>query len=214
MAQVVPSVARFELKYRTATTTMENVFYVKISDDTWDQATMDAVVNEFTGWEDTNGSLMRNDQTSLYEVIATDLTSLFGIRKAYAVSPVITGALANALPPNVTIACKADIGRRGRGTAGRVFWIGLAEGQILTEGDQIGSASAGLIISGLNTLRDAIAGVTPVEGLCIPHFVVGGLRPPSVSADIVVQYLMSDFTLDSQRDRLPGHKKHKRLPVA
>jgi hypothetical protein len=193
---------------------MENVFYVKISDDTWDQATMDAVVDEFTGWEDTNGSLMRNDQTSLYEVIATDLTSLFGIRKAYAVSPVITGALPNALPPNVTIACKADIGRRGRGTAGRVFWIGLAEGQILTEGDQIGSASAGLIISGLNTLRDAVAAVTPVEGICIPHFVVSGLRPPSVSADIVVQYLMSDFTLDSQRDRLPGHKKHKRLPVA
>lgn len=213
MAQVVPAVARFEMRYKTSDTTMENVYYARTSDTTWDEASLDAVEAAMVEWETTVASPIRNDAVSLYEIVATDLTSLFGIRKAYEISPVITGAVANPMPTSVTLAVKADIGRRGRGTAGRTFWIGLAEGQ-LTGPDQISNIAADLILSGLNDLRDAVAGITPIEGLCIPHFVVDHVRPPTVLADIVVKYILSDFYVDVQKDRLPGHKKHKKYPVA
>src|ERR1051326_3132680 len=212
MAQVVPAVARFEMRYRTADTTMENVYYARTSDTSWDEASLDAVETAMVTWEADFAAAARGDAVELYEVIATDLTSLFGIRKAFDVSPTIPGTLTEPLPVNATVACKADIGRRGRGTSGRTFWIGLAKSQ--TDGaDTLSSAAAALILTALNSLLDAVAGITPIEGLCVPHFVEGGSRPPTVEADIIVKYLLSDFYIDSQRDRLPGHKKHKKYPI-
>jgi len=212
MAQVVPAVARFEMRYRTLDTTMENVYYARTSSTTWTETDLDNIKTILQTWEDATASTLRNDAVSLYEIVATDLTSLFGIRKSYEVSPPIPGTLANPLPANVTVSVKASIGRRGRGTNGRTFWIGLAEGQ--TTGDSIATLAATGIVAALNSLKDLVAAEAPIEGLCIPHFVVGGSRPPSVQADIVSEYLLSDFYLDSQRDRLPGHKKHKRYPIA
>jgi hypothetical protein len=212
MAQVVPAVARFELRYRNADNTMENVYYARTSSLTWSESQLDDVAAAFQSWESATAAPLRNDTTELYEIVATDLTSLFGIRKSYPVSPPIVGTLANPLPANVTVAVKASIGRRGRGTNGRTFWIGMAEGQ--TAGDSIATISANLIVAALNTIKTTIASMTPIEGLCIPHFVVDHVRPPSVQADIVADYLLSDYYLDSQRDRLPGHKKHKRFPIA
>lgn len=212
MAQVVPAVCRFELKYRTLDTTMENVFYARTSDAIWSETSIDDVSEAIQTWETDHAQPIRASGYGLYEIVATDLTSLFGIRKAYSFVPIV-GALADPMPANVCIAVKADIGRRGRGTAGRTFWLGLAQSQMESV-DSIGTISGGLIVSALNALKDAVAGITPIEGLCVPHFVVGGVRPPSVQADIVVQYILSDFTTDSMRDRLPNHKKHKRPPVA
>jgi len=213
MSQVVPAVARFEMRYRTTDNTMENVYYVRTSSSVWAEADLDAVSAALQDWETSDAHTVRSSAVSLYEIVATDLTSLFGIRKSYDVSPPIVGTLANPLPMNATLALKADIGRRGRGTAGRSFWIGLADGQ-LNGPDQIAPVSADLILSAMNVLVSTIAGLTPIEGMCIPHFVVDHVRPPSVQADIIVKYVLSDFYLDSQRDRLPGHKKHKRYPIA
>jgi hypothetical protein len=192
---------------------MENVYYARTSSTTWDEATLDLCEEAFALWETGTASSFRSDGVQLYEIVATDLTNLFGIRKSYDISPVVVGALANPLPNNVTVALKADIGRRGRGTAGRSFWIGLSEGQT-TGPDQLAPIAATNLIATMDALVAAIAGVTPVEGMCIPHFVVDHVRPPSVLADIIVKYTLSDFYLDSQRDRLPGHKKHKRYPIA
>lgn len=213
MAQVVPDVARFELKYRTTDDVVENVYYARISGGAWDETNLDAVEAVFENWETVTANLYRGDQVELFEIIATDLSSLFGVRKAYSISPPVAGALADTMPANSTIAVKASIGRRGRGTSGRSFWVGLAQGQLASM-DQLSAAAAGNIVGALNTLRTAVAAVTPVEGLCVPHFVVGGSRPPTVIADIITEYLLSDFYMDSQRDRLPGHKKHKTYPIA
>jgi hypothetical protein len=192
---------------------MENVYYVRTSSLTWDDATLDLVEAAMVDWETTDASDLRADSVALYEVVATDLTSLFGIRKAYDVSPEVVGSLAGPLPANATIAAKADIGRRGRGTAGRTYWIGLSAGQISTTGDQILPLAADEILSALNVLVSTIAGLAPIEGMCIPHFVVDHVRPPTVLADIIVKYVLSDFYLDSQRDRLPNHKKRHKIHV-
>lgn len=213
MAQEVPFVARWELKYRTPDDIVENVYYVRTSDTDWTEALMDDVEAVFSAWEDTDASLLRNDGVALYSIIATDLTSLAGIRKAYSIEPTIPGTLPDGLPANATIAVKADIGRRGRGTSGRTFWVGMAAEQLASM-DQLDNTAAASIVNALEELRTNIAAVSGIDGLCVPHFVVGAVRPATVDSDQVVRYSLSDFFMDSQRNRLPFHKKHKLPPVA
>lgn len=209
MGQVAPKVARFELKYQIPENVIETVFHARCTALAWDSATMDAVEAAFVTWFTTYGSNFMSDQLGLFEIIATDLTSLSGIRKVYPITPALLGNLsAGDLPANSTFAIKANIGTRGRGQNGRVFWPGLTTAQVTHE--EMQKVAADDIVNALNQLRTNIAAVTGCDGLCIPHFMVGGVRPPSVSNSLVISYAYSDLLLDSQRDRLPGHKKHKK----
>jgi hypothetical protein len=212
MAQVAPKIARFELRYETPDNTLENVFYVQCTGARWVEADMDAVKAAFVAWFTASGSQQMSDTLGLYEVVATDLTDLNGIRKSYAVSPALLGNISSAiLPLNVTWAIKASIGKRGRGITGRTYWPGLCVDQV--SADQMDGGAANTIIGYMNALKVAIAAVPNSEGLVVPHFIVGKVRPPVVTADPVQGYLFSDLFLDSQRDRLPFHKKHKRPPA-
>jgi hypothetical protein len=147
------------------------------------------------------------------EIVLTSLDSILGPRLSIPISPPQAGGLAvDALPANATIAIKEDIGRRGRGTAGRIFWIGLTEGQQLV--NELTPAAQSAIIAALETLKDDVQALDNFEGLCVPHMVVGGVRPNPATATIVQLFTATDLTLDSQKDRLPFHKKKRRLPIA
>jgi len=209
MSQLVPKVARFELKYTLPGTTIANIFHVRCTTTSWAEVDLDAVEQAFEDWFTTTGSQYINDSCFLYEITATDLTSMSGLRKVYPIDPPLAGNMNNELlPANVTFAMKASISTRGRGTSGRTFWPALGDTQVSNE--NITGAAANLIRTALNTLITDIGAVTNVDALVIPHFVVGGVRPPTVSASDVISYGYSDLVLDSQRCRLPNHKKHKR----
>lgn len=209
MGQVVPKVARFELHYLVAGEKMMNVFHVRATTTSWAEADLDACEAAFESWFSTTASQYLNDSLFFYEVLATDLTNLSGIRKIYPIDPPLQGNMNNELlPANVTFAIKANIGTRGRGTAGRTFWPALGDTQVTNESMQ--GAAANLIRTAMNTLITDIGAVTNVDSLVVPHFVVGGVRPPSVSASDVISYNYTDLTLDSQRLRLPNHKKHRK----
>jgi hypothetical protein len=210
MAQVAPGIARFELKMRVPDNIIENVFHVrKTSLGLWTEAELDAAKAAFVTWFTTYYSTRLSDQLGLFEIVATDLTSLFGIRKVYGVSPALLGGLTGEyLPANVTFALKASIAKRGRGTSGRIFWASIVDSQIVNQ--QLDSTEAGLFIGIMGQLITAMAALAGMDGLVVPHFMVGGAHPPSVTADKVVSYSYSDLWLDSQRDRLPAHKKHKK----
>ncbi len=210
--QVAPKVARFEMKFQNSDTQMENVFHARATAASWDATTLDAVEAAFVSWFSSTAYQYVNDQVNLYEMIATDLTSLSGLRRVYPISPPLDGNISSApQPANATFAVKANIGTRGRGQNGRVFWISLSDDQ--TNQDQLNKTNADEIVTALNTLRTSIAAVTGCDGLCIPHFVVGGVRPPSVGNSLVTSFSYSDLYIDSQRDRLPFHKKHKKKVV-
>lgn len=210
--QVAPKVARFEMKFQTADTLLENVFHARSTAGSWDSTTLDAVEAAFVAWFSGTSYQYVNDSMSLFEMIATDLTSLSGLRRVYPISPPLDGNIsADPLPANATFAVKANIGTRGRGQNGRIFWPSLSSDQVTL--DQLNKTNADEIVAALNTLRTSIAAVTGCDGLCIPHFVVAGVRPPSVGNSLVTSYSYSDLYVDSQRDRLPFHKKHKR-PVS
>jgi len=175
---------------------------------------LDNLNEEFQTWLETSWKPIASELWNATLVTLTDINSLDGPRKAYPVDPVLTGDVTGGAPPaSVTIAVKADIGRRGRGTAGRVFWIGLAESQ-LTE-NSLDVAVGSLILVALTTLNDAIALIPPFSGLVIPHRQVAGSFPNPATSSPVVGFLLTDYSIDVQKDRLPFHKKRKRtaLPV-
>ena len=209
MAQVAPGIARWELKYVVPNNFIENVFHVrKTSLALWSESEMDAVEAAFVTWFTTYFSTVLSDQLSMFEIIGTDLTSLAGIRKAYGIDPALDGNLnAEYLPANVTFALKADIGKRGRGTSGRIFWPSIVDTQVVN--NALDLTVAGSFITVMGHLITAMQGVAGMDGLVVAHFVVGGARPPSVAGSPVIKYAYSDLWLDSQRDRLPEHKKHK-----
>jgi hypothetical protein len=146
------------------------------------------------------------------ELVLTGLNSLFDPRKSYPISPAVAGADATgAMPANCTIALKEDIGRRGRGVAGRWFWVGLAKGMCSDNLCNSGVVTA--LLTALNNLANTIASTAGFEGICVPHLVVNHLRPPVATSDVITGFLASDDALDSQKDRLPFHKKHKHFPA-
>lgn len=211
MSQVVPKVARFELWYTIPGNTIANIFHVRATTTSWAEADLDACEQAFEDWFSTTASQYINADCDLFQIIATDLTNLSGIRKVYPISPSLSGAMNNQLlPANVTFALKANIGTRGRGTSGRTFWPALGDTQVVNE--SMNGAAATLLVGAMNQLITDIGAVTNVDSLVVPHFIVGGVRPPTVAASDITSYGFSDLFLDSQRLRLPNHKKHKRTP--
>lgn len=207
--QLVPGVAEVRMQYSSDTEKCENVFHVEHGASSWSEADLEALATVFLTWEDTVAKLARNNSTSLVQIVATDLTSLAGFRFILAPDIPIVGTLGgDSSPNNVTIAIHADIGTRGRGKSGRAFWIGIAENQ--TDKDRISTAAGGIVEDAMNNLRFHVEGHDPAWFMCVPHRVVGGVRPPTVSYTNIRGWNLVDFTLDSMKLRLPGHKKHKK----
>lgn len=206
--QDIAATLKVEMRYFLAGENAENVYYVKAS-GTIDEALLDAVGAMFISWEDTSGSTQRSNETNFYECVVTDMSSLFGLRKTYQPPAPIQGIIAeDSLPNNATIAVKENIGRRGKGVNGRKFWIGLAETQVTA--NNVLPATAASIVSVLDTLRDSAAALTGLEGLAVPHLVVAGVRPPLAQSDVITGFSIADTVIDSQKNRLPRHKRHKR----
>lgn len=194
--------------YQSSDTNMENVYYVhKVSP--WSQIDVAAIVTAFTNWETSNAAAQRGAYVELVRVTATDLTSLSGVRiDDQLVAPIPGTRSSTPLPANVTFAVKANIGKRGRGTNGRTYWIGLTEGQILD--DQMQAAAAGLIVTALETLISDISGAVAGSALGVIHQFINRIWQPNAPFDPIVNYAYTDLNLDSQRDRLPGHKRHRK----
>ena len=184
---VAPKVARFELMYGIPDNQVANVFHARSTAASWDSTTMDAVEAAFLSWFTTTAYQYMNAVLNLFEIVATDLTSLSGIRKVYPISPPVDGNLtSDPLPPNATFAVKANIGTRGKGQNGRVFWPSLSSNQVTNSA--VNKTNADEIQAALNTLRTSIASVSGCDGLCVPHFVVAGVRPPSVGNSLITSF--------------------------
>lgn len=164
-------------------------------------------------WIETQWAPIASEDWQATEIVLTSLDSITGPRRSIPISPAVPGEVSfDAMPANATIAVKEDIGRRGRGTSGRIFWIGLAESQV--NGNQVEAAAATAIVAALEQLRTDVEGLTNFEGLCVPHLVVAGVPQDPATSSLVQQFVLTNLYMDSQKDRLPFHKKRKLPPVA
>jgi hypothetical protein len=194
--------------FRSGGENVQNVFHVH-KGTTWTASDITALLGAVESWEAISASPFRSDQVSMFRLVGTDLTSLTSARVDLQLALPVDGQDAGAvLPNNVTFAVKANIGERGKGRNGRSFWVGLSEAMVI--GSLMNTASADSIQSALNTLITDIAAAVPGAALCVIHTRAGGVPiSPATSTD-VQSFTYTDLTTDSQRDRLPGHKRHKR----
>jgi hypothetical protein len=206
--QDVTRTVRCEIRYFGQNNNAANVFHVRYT-TAFTDTEADALFATINTWLDTD---WKDNAAALWtanEVVLTNLNSLAGIRRVYPIQPPIAGTITDpGLPANVTVAVHGSTGTRGRGKSARWYWVGLSEGQI--DGSTLLLASGNAIDAALNALLDTIAGGAMFDGMAVPHLVVGGTRPSPAESEIIVKWSLSDYILDSQVDRLPFHKKHKR----
>lgn len=209
--QPVLGTAEVRMEYILNGENCENVYHV--ANDSGEAFTLTQLLDiggAFADWEDASAKPQRTTACALHNITVTDLTSLTSDRVTIPVVPPIAGTQGgDSQANNVTLACKADVHNRGRGKNGRTFWIGLSEGQ--TNGSNITSAARDAIVLALNAIITDIEAVNPTYRLVIVHRVVGHVHPPVAGTSQVFLYSVTDDTLDSQKNRLPNHRrKHVR----
>jgi len=205
------NVVQVVMGYRLAGEIVENVYHVH-KGSTWSLTDLGSLVATFLSWETDTASLLRSNEVDLVRITATDLTNLTAGRvDDQLTAPVVGGVASGALPANATFAIKASIGERGKGRNGRTFWIGLAEDQV--SGATIATATADDIQAALNTLLTDIATAIAGAAMCVIHTRAGGVPLTVATFTVIQNWVYTDTLVDSQRDRLPGHKRHKKKVI-
>jgi hypothetical protein len=196
------------MSYSAVDATMENVYHAH-KDSAWTLTEVADLASLFRDWEEVTASPLRAGQVSLTRITATDLTGPTGQRADVVIDPPIAGGAAGPiLPANVTWAVKANIGERGKGRNGRTYWIGLSEDMVILS--QMDPTIGADIVAALNTLRTTLPASTLACDLGIIHQYVAKVHITPAPFSPIVVWSATDLLIDSQRDRLPGHKRHKR----
>lgn len=207
---IAENVVQVVMEYTGGGATMSNVYHVHKATP-WTEANLLSLETAFLGWETDTGSDNRAQDVALTRIKLTDLTSLASpMRDTILGVPIPGKQLSGMLPANSTIAFKGSIGERGRGRAGRQFWIGLAED--MCAGCSIDTDAGGDITANLEQLRTEIAALPLGALLGIIHTVVSGAPISPATFSAIVAWVLTDRTLDSQKNRLPNHKRRKVTP--
>lgn|SRR5512147_181978 len=204
------NVVRVEVRYTMTGTNAANVFHVWCNSAP-NEATLTDIAAKFTTWLDTDWSAYVSNNWTAAEIVCTDLSTIRGPRMTFPIA-IIGEVESDALPSNATLALKADIGTRGKGLNGRVFHVGLSELHVTA--NTIVPATLTALIGVYNALIAIIEADPDYEGLCVPHFVVGGVRVPIADKDRVRRFTAANNLVDSQKNRLPLHKKRKKKVTA
>lgn len=208
--QPCPGTLQVDMKYVRDAQEVRNVFHIfKETADHWDVPMINAVLDYFedTFWPAVK-TLLPAD-ISLMEFVGTDLTDLDGYRVVRPISPAQPGTGADpGCPNNISLAVRLGAQNRGRGVNGRFFIPALMESQVTGNRVEAGTVAAwcaalGAIITGIQALDGSPDWVVLSRYLNGAKRVAGFVRP-------ILNVACSDLYVDSQKLRLPFHKKHKK----
>lgn len=163
---------------------------------------------------DTEWAVSIGGQTSrdwaLYEIEARSEDGAILLKDVRRMDPIVPGELLDdTAPNNATLAVKFAIALRGRGLSGRVFHIGLGESTIT--GGYVSGTYAGNIVTAHRTFAEFIESEAAATHV-VAHRYAGNppVRLPAGVPHEVIGYSYSDLAIDSQKLRLPNHKKRRR----
>lgn len=201
--QPAPNVAEVRMQMDLNDQLVENTFHVHNS-AAWTPTTLQALADTFSSWWSTTAKPLIGTPCKLMNIRVTDLTSLDTpiVDASLGAGVVATGAA--SLPANDTLAVKAEVNKRGRGRSGRIFWPAIPSDQVV--GSEANGAYVTLVLAALNTLRDLVAG-TSGQYLVTLHRILDGVKLAVATWDIIARYQAKDNHMDSQRNRLPFHRK-------
>jgi hypothetical protein len=212
-AQNCPGVLQVEMRYVSDGQSIYNVFHVsKPTLDHWPADQIATVLGYFEGtyWVAQRPLLCASIE--LLEIVATDLTDLAGLKRTRSINPAQAGTHTGInLPNSVTFAVKLQIGIRGRGVAGRIFWPTIPSDEVAidTVDSTYAAAVAAAVVGLADVLRDDIAGFSRSV---LSRYANRILRPTGIARDISSVDASNPF-VDSQKNRLPQHKRHKKQPL-
>lgn len=200
------------VRYKALAQEINNDFYAMNSTaSTWTSDQINSLGTlMLSWWVDHVRSLVCSD-IQLDSVRITDLTSDTGtIERDYRPDDAEKEGTHEgvSMPNNVTCALKLGIGLRRRGVNGRIFIPPPPVAEV-TDGE-LNNLYAPNWVSAVQFLKDHIPDINPDFGLVVLSRVQGGVKRAEGLGFGVQSVNFADLSLDSQKDRLPLHKKRKR----
>jgi hypothetical protein len=190
---------------------MSNTYHVSKGTE-WTGPELDLLATQFYDWENLEGKAERSFSVELVHITAAALVSQTAPYRARAIDPAVGGINnGQALPLNVTLAVAAVTGQRGRGRQGRNFWIGLTENMV--DENIVTNTSQDNIVDDLNALLASVNGVG-TQKLVVVHRYLGGIKLTTGTFSEIVTWAVRDTTIDSQRVRLPNHRRASKRTLA
>lgn len=161
------------------------------------------------------GSLMADygQDVSYNGVTATDLTDLSSERhRIERVPAVVGGTVEDSAAANVAFCITFLTGSRGKGQQGRIFVGPIPDSQVLE--NKVTSIWANAYLVDLETVIAAGEASKPGTQHVVLSRWENKVKRPFGIGKLVTGVGPQNFYVDSQRDRLPFHKKHKKLTPA
>jgi len=203
----VPNTAQVQMVYAAAGVTAQNTLYF-MRDAGWDEASLQALAEDCVEAWETNCAPHVTEDWALVRTIATNLESDVGLKQIWQPALAIQGGIVGvSAPANVTFAVKFAAPRRGRGINGRIFQIGLSETSVGV--GTITSVYANAICAGWRDFAAEVEAASDCQHV-ICHKWAGNEPLDEGFTESVMAYTFSDLSIDSQKLRLPDHKKKKR----
>lgn len=201
--------ATFVFDYRYDNQAIQNSIAINLPSG-WNATQLEAMASALEAWWTAELQPHLPNSIELHQIIATDQTALTSARVAHPVSQFGgTAAPAGTIcPANVTCAIHFNTGDRGRGRSGRNYFPILMEAQV--DNDYLDAAMAAIIEAAYAALQAAITAAIADAIWVVLHRIAGGEQLAAGTWSPVLGAGFRDFVIDSQRDRLPFHKKHKK----
>jgi hypothetical protein len=209
--QAAPGVAQVRMRFQSDGQEVDNIFSAAKSDlSLWTQAEMDSLGSLFLDYWNSFVKPLLCSNTLLDAIRITDLSSRTSLQTDYRPADADRAGThtGSNLPNNVTAAVKLGIGVRSRGVNGRIFLptIPVAEVVLNTLNTAYSNSWKAAIQHLIDHVPDIGAGIALAV---LSRYTNHALRPTGIGRPVT----NVDFTnesVDSQKLRLPNHKKRKR----
>lgn len=200
--QPAPGVAKVEIRFLNNGQQTENVIHVQKESGPLSQADLVQIAGIVQLQVSTNWMNKLHTSIVFTEVEVTDLGVEDGNQFTLATVPAQSGGVGGyRLPNEVSVAVRLKAATGGRNGSGRLFWQGLADGQMIST-NFITSATATGLLDALQDLIDALAAVQFIV-VILSRYLNNVARPTAIPFGPVTPSLY-DTTVDSMRRRKPG----------
>lgn len=199
--QPAPNIVKVEIRFVQFGQLTENVLHVRTPGPPT-AADLEAIANSVGPSVIIHWMPRLHTSISFTEVKCTDMSVEGGDQFVLSASPPAVGLVGGFRLPNETslaVRLKAQLG--GRSGSGRIFWQGLADGQV-TGTNFASAATVAEIIEAIEALIEALQTIGYIV-VILSRYLNNVARPTAVSFGPVAVSVF-DTTLDSQRRRKPG----------
>jgi len=195
----VPNVAKVTMHYQLNLQEVENVHYFQ-KGDSWSSADLTDLTNVIEGaWVDNIMPQQPADlQLKYIEAVDQERAGSFFDRRRV---DTFGGLAQVSLPGNVTLSIKFDGGLVGRSHRGRMYWLQLAESQVV--GDLVQTTPLGQILGGVEAFFEDIKASALAPDHVVVSYCQEGAWLTEGDTTVITSY-SSDGIVDSQRRRLTG----------